>query len=447
MAADADPLLGRVIADKYELLSILGAGAMGRVYRARHRALDKMVALKVISSEQTTELQVARFEREAQTASRLEHPHSVRVLDFGEDGDDHLFYIVMELLDGRDLHQILREGGALAPARAARLLAQVCEALAVAHDLGVIHRDIKPSNVMVVPRLDENGVPTEQVKVCDFGLAKLQRSPEQDGKDPATLEGALFGTPAYMSPEQARGEPLDARSDVYSTGVLLYTVLAGEPPFSAESPVALAAMHLVKEPPKLSTVAPDVPGPLADAVRIAMAKEPSKRFQSARDLRATLVPFFDASVISNESVARAGGRAPAVIAGAVVAAATLAGVVFVLGRSPGEVTALDAGVSLDAGVKPVVHEPVVAATVAIRIQGAPRGASVHGPNGWLADLPATIELPLDGDPIPLTFRAKGYETTTRPVLPSQDRSITVRMKRVAKKRRIKARDRLENPFE
>ena len=449
-----DPLIGRVIADKIELVSVLGAGAMGKVYRGHHRALNKAVAIKVLLGEETTAKQIARFEAEARAASRLDHPHSVQVLDFGRDGDDRLCYIVMELLDGRDLRDVVNSDGPLAPARACALIAQVCSALASAHEVGVVHRDVKPSNIMVVPRLDEAGTPMEWVKVCDFGLAKLHQAPNEPPPDgaPPTLEGALFGTPAYMSPEQARGEPLDARSDIYSVGVVLYTLLAGRRPFEGTSPLALAAMHLTHLPPPLQSLVPSLPPGLADVVHTTLAKNRDERFASARDLRAALVPFFDAgSKTTGPAVVHVvRGRASAMIAGAAMAALALIAVLVVAQRARHSDTSEVAPVVQPPPppAPPVVEAVEAPASITVRIDGPPPGTGVYSAEGWIGDVPGPVELPAGDEAVVLTFRAKGWKTVTRRVLPSRDRTLTVRMKRsVAPKRVIPKRDRLEDPFE
>jgi serine/threonine-protein kinase len=281
-----DPLLGRVIGGKLKLLALLGSGAMGKVYRAHHEALDKTVAIKVLHQKEGAGSQLARrFKAEARAASRLDHPNSLRILDFGEDGPDGLLYIAMEFLDGEDLSNVLRREGRLDGPRAADIMAQVCAALSVAHQQGVVHRDMKPGNIMLLPRTSELGDVRDVVKVCDFGLAKVLDAPSEDASGaPLTKQGAILGTPAYMSPEQASGEKTDGATDIYSCGVILYCMLAGKPPFTAESATGLLMKHILEEPVPLASVVPEVDPRLAVIAHKAMAKKKEERFATARDM-------------------------------------------------------------------------------------------------------------------------------------------------------------------
>lgn len=287
-----DPLLARVIAGKMELRQVLGAGAMGVVYRAHHLALDKSIAIKVLRTEGKADpTRARRFKAEARAASRLDHPNSVHILDFGEDGPDGLLYLAMELLDGQDLQTVLKDERLLAPDRAARIMVQVLGALAAAHDSGVIHRDMKPGNVMLLRRTDDDGRPEDFVKVCDFGLAKILDGLDDASGAPLTKQGAIFGTPAYMSPEQARGEVLDGRTDVYACGVILYKILTGEAPFSADSAWGILMKHLNDPVPPMTQWVPDLPPELIRITERALVKDRSQRFQSAREMRAALKAF------------------------------------------------------------------------------------------------------------------------------------------------------------
>jgi len=289
---DVDPLLSRVIAGKMELRAVLGAGAMGVVYRAHHLALDKQVAIKVLRSEGKSDpTRARRFKAEARAASRLDHPNSVHVLDFGEDGPDGLLYLAMEFLEGEDLQNLLKRERVLAPERAARILTQVLGALAAAHDSGVIHRDMKPGNVMLLRRTDDDGRTEDFVKVCDFGLAKILDGLDDASGAPLTKQGAIFGTPAYMAPEQARGEPLDGRADVYACGVILYKMLTGEAPFNADSAWGVLMKHLNEPVPPMAQWVPDVPPELVRITERALAKDRDHRFSSAREMRAALKAY------------------------------------------------------------------------------------------------------------------------------------------------------------
>jgi serine/threonine-protein kinase len=289
-----DLLVGRTIGEKFALEAILGAGAMGAVYRARQIALDKTVAVKVMHRGLLADPTFAtRFHREAKAASRLDHPNSIRILDFGEDADG-LLYIVMDYLDGRDLLRVIQEDWPLPAWRTADILSQVLSALAVAHDMGVLHRDLKPENIMVLRHVNDDGGPADVVKVLDFGIAKItdardsERPPVSSTYAKLSTGGMLVGTPAYMSPEQAQGEPLDARSDLYSVGVILYQILTMCLPFEAASAVGLLLKHVHEKPPSPSSVSSAVHPALETVCLKAMSKQRKDRYPNAREMRAAL---------------------------------------------------------------------------------------------------------------------------------------------------------------
>ena len=294
MGNPSRPLVGRTIAGKFLVEDLIGSGAMGAVYRARQIALDKAIAIKVLHGEHVGDPQfTARFQREAKAASRLNHPNSMQVIDFGAEPDG-LLYIAMEYLDGPSLHRLIREERPLAPARIADILMQTLAALAVAHDMGVVHRDLKPENVVILRGTDDDGRPRDIVKVCDFGIAKItdsrayRASGERDSHAPVTTAGFLVGTPEYMSPEQGRGEKLDARSDLYSVGVMLYEMLAGRVPFEAENAIGVVLKHVTEEPLRPSQVVPGVDRQLEAVCVRAMRKRADERYASAREMRAEL---------------------------------------------------------------------------------------------------------------------------------------------------------------
>ena len=242
---DVDPFVGRMVGGRYRLETRLGEGGMGTVYRALHVLMEKPVAVKILRGELALdETAVARFQREAKGASRIEHENCVSVTDFGRE-DDGVLWLIMEHLEGETLWDVVQEDGPLSKRRTLDIGAQIARALVAAHGVGVVHRDLKPENVMVVQRADRR----DHIKVLDFGLAKLLHADGERGTA-LTRAGSVFGTPRYMSPEQAEGRPADQRSDLYSFGVLLYEMITGTLPFDDESVVALLNRH-VSETPEL----------------------------------------------------------------------------------------------------------------------------------------------------------------------------------------------------
>jgi eukaryotic-like serine/threonine-protein kinase len=269
----------RLLGGRYELDGVVGRGGMAEVYRARDIRLDRIVAIKTLRTDLARDqIFQARFRREAQSAASLNHPSIVAVYDTGEDMTSGVPvpYIVMEYVDGRTVRDLLQEGHRLLPERSLEIIDGVLRALDYSHQAGIVHRDIKPGNVMVT----RNG----DVKVMDFGIARAM----SDAQATMTQTAQVIGTAQYLSPEQARGERVDSRSDLYSTGCLLYELLTGRPPFTGDSPVAIAYQHVRENPVPPSRVDPDVP-PWADAIVLkAMAKAPADRYQTAADMRADL---------------------------------------------------------------------------------------------------------------------------------------------------------------
>ncbi|GAB2940947.1 Stk1 family PASTA domain-containing Ser/Thr kinase [Nonomuraea fastidiosa] len=269
----------RLLGGRYELDGVVGRGGMAEVYRARDIRLDRVVAIKTLRSDLARDHTFqARFRREAQSAASLNHPAVVAVYDTGEDVTDGtpVPYIVMEYVDGRTLRDLLRQDRRLLPERAVELVDGILRALDYSHRGGIVHRDIKPANVMITRSGD--------VKVMDFGIARAMA----DSAATMTQTAQVIGTAQYLSPEQARGERVDARSDIYSTGCVLYELLTGQPPFTGDSPVAIAYQHVREEPIPPSQIDPEIPQ-WADAIVLkAMAKDPSQRYQSAGEMRADI---------------------------------------------------------------------------------------------------------------------------------------------------------------
>jgi serine/threonine-protein kinase len=307
----------RIYSGRYELTHLIARGGMAQVYRAMDRQLERPVALKVLFPELSVDRTfVERFRREAQAAANLSHPNIVPVFDWGE--DDGSYFIVMEYVEGRPLSAVLRDPQPMPPRQIAIIGAGVAAALAFAHRHGVIHRDVKPGNVLITPDGD--------VKVTDFGIARAVNTEES-----LTQTGAVMGTAAYFSPEQAEGKGVDSRSDIYSLGVVLYEMSVGRPPFTGDSPVSVASKHVRDIPTLPRQVNPSVPPALEAVVMKAMAKNPDDRYSSAEELRADLLRFADgrpveagdpgittmmAAVGATQAVPTTTGRIMAVPAGA-----------------------------------------------------------------------------------------------------------------------------------
>jgi beta-lactam-binding protein with PASTA domain/tRNA A-37 threonylcarbamoyl transferase component Bud32 len=294
----------RTFGGRYEVLERVGAGGMAEVYRARDDLLGREVAVKVLNERFASDRSfVERFRREAQSAANLNHPNIVSLYDYGS--DNGTYFIVMEYIDGRPLDEIIRREGNLLPERAAEIAADIAQALHKAHDGGLVHRDIKPSNVM----LTSSG----QTKVTDFGIARALVS---DGEPTVTQTGMVIGTASYLSPEQAQGNPVDARSDVYSLGCVLYEMLTGAPPFQGQSPLAIAYKHVREDPVPPSRGNSDVPAALDAIVMKALAKNPDNRFSSAMELKQDLDRFLAGQPVQatplladdTAAMSRVGGR-------------------------------------------------------------------------------------------------------------------------------------------
>jgi len=275
---DLTSLLGTTIAERYRVDELLGIGGMGAVFKGRHLGLERDVAIKVLHAELTRDPELsARFEREAHSASRLDHPNCLAVTDVGST-ENGLKFMVMQLLEGVELAEMM--GEPFPPDRAVVMVMQILSGLEHAHDKGVVHRDIKPENIFVTT--DHAG--RETLKIVDFGIAKLVGN-AKDGKRNMTKAGLVFGTPAYMSPEQAMGQDADGRADLYSVGIMLWEMLAGEQPFTSDDPVALVRMQVSKDPQPLP---PSVPSILDPVVMKLLEKRRDDRYQSATEARLAL---------------------------------------------------------------------------------------------------------------------------------------------------------------
>ncbi len=263
-----DPLVGQRLADRFEILSRIGEGGTGVVYKAKQLAVDRIIAIKVLGAHVSQDPSwVKRFHNEARAAARLDHPNTVRLIDFGETKEGLLF-IAMEFLHGRSLADEIAKVGRLHPQRVLRILSQMLQSLQEAHSQGIIHRDIKPDNVFLMDTKGQG----DFVKVLDFSVAKMD-SPDAQ----ATLAGTVFGTPAYMSPEQGRGVKLTPQSDIYACGIVAYEMLTGKPPFDGRLPMEVVMAHLRQKPAPLQ----GFPEPIATMVMKALEKTPERRQQSS----------------------------------------------------------------------------------------------------------------------------------------------------------------------
>jgi serine/threonine protein kinase len=281
-----DALIGTVFAEKYEILSVLGKGGMSQVYKARHKFMDRIVAVKVLLEHLVTDAAaVQRFQQESKAASTLNHQNIVTVYDFGQTPNGQA-YFVMDCLEGKSLSDYIEEDGRLEVSRALEIFQQTCDGLDHAHQKGIIHRDLKPNNIVLLP--DEQG--RETVKIVDFGIAKIigsDGSPQQR----LTQTGEIFGSPFYMSPEQCQGFTLDTRSDLYSLGCLMFETLTGAPPQMGDSFVQTALKHINDQAPAFSDISPNanVPKQVEYVIQRCLEKSPKERFATAAEVKQALL--------------------------------------------------------------------------------------------------------------------------------------------------------------
>ncbi|MBN1290099.1 MAG: Stk1 family PASTA domain-containing Ser/Thr kinase [Actinobacteria bacterium] len=266
-------MIGKVLNNRYELRALIGSGGMADVYRASDNLLGRPVAVKILHPQYAKDpIFIERFRQEAQAAANLNQPNIVNVYDWGIEGD--IYFLVMEYVEGRDLKDIILEGGPLLPERTVEIALAICSALDAAHAQGIVHRDIKPQNIIITK--------DNQVKVMDFGIA---RAP---GGAAMTQTGTIMGTAQYISPEQAQGRPADPRSDLYSIGIVLYEMLTGKTPFDGENPVAIAYKQVREDPLPPSMTNPDISPELEAVVMKSLSKNPENRYQSALEMRSDL---------------------------------------------------------------------------------------------------------------------------------------------------------------
>jgi serine/threonine-protein kinase len=415
-AATKDPMVGRTLEGRYTITARLGSGSMGTVYRATQKAMGRDVAIKILRGDRASDdTAKARFMREARANSLLASPNTVTVFDFGQ-SESGEFYLAMELLEGESLGQRLTRLGRLPIPVAIDAARQALRSLAEAHAKGIIHRDLKPDNLFFarVLRSVSASSPTEGheeiLKILDFGIAKMVG--ESDGRMGVveTQAGTVFGTPRYMSPEQAQGKPLDARTDLYSLGVMLYQMIAGRPPFTDNDAVVVMARHIKSIPKRITEVAPEVgiSKELEDVVMRLLAKDPTDRQASAEALSGELLAALEAhgpnasgvrSSIANAagiptpdsrhpppllaSPPRRDGLPPAVLAAIVAMVVVVAAAAVYLGMRSGKASA--AAADSAASSAPAAGGSASASTA--------EGASSPSPSGALAAPPVTADMP------------------------------------------------------
>ena len=276
-----DPAIGAVFGERYELDSVIGSGGMSVVYKAKHKLMNSVVAIKLLDPRLVRQqIAVRRFQLEAQAASRLKHPNVIIVHDFGITPEGQP-YMVMDFLSGRSMVDFLDETPQIEAARAKRIFSQVASGLAHAHKSGVVHRDVKPNNIII----DRDHSGEESVKLVDFGIAKMINDAESP-QHRLTRAGECFGTAMYMSPEQCRGKDVDQRSDIYSLGCVMFEALTGLPPFEGDNDLDTLQMHLMQEPPTLKERRPDlqIPGEFEFIIQKCLSKEAEDRYQSMDEL-------------------------------------------------------------------------------------------------------------------------------------------------------------------
>lgn len=466
VASSASDLAGTVLADRYRIVRKLGEGGMGSVYLAEHTTINKRLAIKVLSPEYSHKQDlVDRFLQEARAASMIEQENVVEITDFGSTPGGSVFF-AMEFLNGEDLSATIKREGMLSWPRARGIMLQICSALSSAHAAGIIHRDMKPENCYRIRR----GSNDDFIKVLDFGIAKVQ-SDEGDGGKGLTRTGMIFGTPEYMSPEQAKGEKVDHRVDVYAVGVILYELLTGRVPFTADTFMGILTKHMFEAPPAPSMVAPDcqVPDDVEAIILKALQKDREYRFQSmqemARAIEAVGTGAMPVSVVREDVAAPRSGQIRfannstaiqvdndvgdmpprsrlGLFAGLAVGAAIVATGAFFMFRPPAEtasttdpapvVAKADAGTPPAAdGKQPVATGPVTPPTPAVTqvdITIATPGlrASVHSDadDGLLGYTNEPIKLPHSDKELALRLRADGHQDMLVSVVPDANKSVS-----------------------
>ncbi len=412
-----DPYIGTTFDHRYKIDRLLGEGGMGFVYLARHKVIDKKVAVKVLRAEMAKDREILeRFLQEARAASSIGNPHIIDISDFG-DLPDGSTYFVMEFLDGLSLVQFNDKNNRQPLDVIAKVTIQMANGLAAAHERGIIHRDLKPENIFIVTR----GLDKHFVKILDFGIAKVATS----GDNKLTRAGAVFGTPHYMSPEQAAGAPLDHRTDVYSLGVMLYELVSGVLPFTADNFMGILSQHMYQAPPPLGKLNLDPPCPaeLEAIIFKCMSKAPDDRYPDMNALSADLQRFQDGNV--PDAVAEMASRPEGlsvgvnpdkpkksqwiklVAVGAAVMGATL-GTALVITQTPAPQPATGAGASTQVPTTTTAGAQKTSVLVAVEPNGAGATALIGNER---VKFPKLVEVE-PGKPLTLQIEARGFGTQT-----------------------------------
>jgi serine/threonine-protein kinase len=482
-AGESDPYINTVVADRYRVQRKLGEGGMGVVYLAEHVFIEKPVAIKILADDFARKADlVARFMQEAKAASKIGHENIIDITDFGETASGSVFF-VMEFLDGGDLAHHIRQSGPMPFPRVRYIMNQICRALGAAHSKGIIHRDLKPENIYLIER---EGKP-DFVKILDFGIAKMNAL-DSEGGARLTRTGMIFGTPEYMSPEQARGDRPDHRVDIYAAGCILYEMLTGDVPFHAESFMGVLTKHMFETPEPPSVRCPEVPiAPEVEAVVLrALAKDREQRFQTMKEMALALeaciggnpmqawgsegsgmMPIArDSSAALRISPAQRpvtaagapsaqmrgatpvplepteepqrsrGWLAPAVALG-VLALAGVLGVAYL--RKPAPLPQVVAPPPAPAPrveppppvptVTPMAVAPAAPTTAKMTVRTQPPGADVYNGFERLGATPGPFELPSSTNSVELTLKKKGYADKKLSVVPDHDREFDVELRK------------------
>ena len=468
-AEPSDPLLGTVIANRYRVMRKMGEGGMGTVYLAEHVAIEKLVAIKVLLHEYARKAELKeRFLQEAKAAAKIGHENIVDITDFGTTPNQSVFF-AMEYLDGAELSNVIKKDGAMEWRRAKPILVQICRAMSAAHSKGIVHRDMKPENIFLIER---EGRP-DFVKVLDFGIAKV--SSMGDGERRLTRTGMIFGTPEYMSPEQAQGHLPDHRVDIYALGVIMYEMLTGQVPFKADTFMGILTKHIFETPSRPSEVNPAIGGGVEEIILKAMSKDREHRFHSMSEMCAAVIQA--AGPVTRPtgavpSVRRALTPAPSkvtideplgppprltdrlqtgrgkMIAGLVAVLCTTAFGIFLAARSSRKTvdqsTKTKAAAKLAPQRKPTrTHStgadrraPVKQTGPArITVTSNPPGAAILIGGRQLGVTNGEVEIPRSDRPMLLTLRREGYADLALPLVPNRDQTLKGELVAAPKRRR------------